>query len=122
MGAQSFLMVRKMPEAAKAASSPRKTPVRKSPVKEATSAKKTDNNVLGRQALADLLAARSGIDKKAAANQFNDLFSIFEEEIRAGKTLRITGFGTFKKQTRAARMFTNPYTKATFSAPEREVL
>merc|ERR1719270_2534399 len=106
-------MVRKMPSDPSKASSPKKTPVKKAPAK-APSVKKNDTNILGRQALSDLLAARSGIDKKTAANHFNDLFSIFEEEIKAGKTLRITGFGTFKKQTRAARMFTNPYMKATF--------
>ncbi|HUP20031.1 MAG TPA: HU family DNA-binding protein [Gemmatimonadota bacterium] len=67
--------------------------------------------------LRDALAKKAGLKKKDAEAAINALFStdrdgIIANELRAGRRVQITGFGTFESRKRKARMGRNPRTGA----------
>jgi DNA-binding protein HU-beta len=68
--------------------------------------------------LIDGLAAHAGIQKTEAARAVDALFGpggIIARELRAGRKVQITGFGTFLVRQRAARTGRNPQTGATIT-------
>lgn len=67
--------------------------------------------------LRDALASKAGFTKKSAEEAVNALFGtdrggIIASELRAGRRVQITGFGTFEPRTRKARTGRNPQTGA----------
>ena len=65
--------------------------------------------------LRDALAKKAGLKKKDAESAINALFStdrdgIIANELRAGRRVQITGFGTFETRKRKARTGRNPRT------------
>lgn len=67
--------------------------------------------------LRDALANKTGLSKKDADQAINALFGtdrggIIANEVRSGRRVQITGFGTFESRARKARMGRNPQTGA----------
>lgn len=65
--------------------------------------------------LRDALAGKAGLTKKASEEVIDALFGtdrggIIASELKAGRRVQITGFGTFESRSRKARMGRNPKT------------
>lgn len=70
---------------------------------------------MNKSELRDALAKKTGLTKKAADAAIGALFStdrdgIIANEIRAGRKVQVTGFGTFESRRRKARTGRNPQT------------
>ena len=70
---------------------------------------------MNRSDLRDALAAKTGLTKRDADSAIRALFStdrggIIADELRAGRKVSITGFGTFESRRRKARTGRNPQT------------
>ena len=67
--------------------------------------------------LRDALASKTGMSKKSSEVAINALFGtdrggIISSELRSGRRVQITGFGTFESRSRKARTGRNPQTGA----------
>lgn len=60
--------------------------------------------------LAQRIAKKVGLNKKTAFDAVNSIFGTIRESLAKGEKVVITGFGTFKVRTRAARRGRNPQT------------
>jgi len=65
--------------------------------------------------LRDALAAKTGLTRRDADEAVNALFAtdrggIIANELRSGRRVQITGFGTFESRRRSARKGRNPQT------------
>jgi len=68
--------------------------------------------------LIDALAAQAGLQKTDATRAVEALFNpdgVIARELRAGRKVQVTGFGTFQVRQRAARTGRNPQTGATIT-------
>ena len=61
-----------------------------------------------KQDLIASIAAASGVTKKTAAMALDALTDYVTRELKKGKNVTITGFGTFRVSKRAARTGVNP--------------
>jgi len=61
-----------------------------------------------KQDLIASIAATAGITKKTAAMSLEALTDYVTKELKKGKNVTITGFGTFRVSKRAARTGVNP--------------
>ena len=61
--------------------------------------------------LIDAVASATGLTKAAAGSAVDAVFGSIEASLKAGKDVRILGFGSFSVGTRAARTGLNPRTK-----------
>ena len=61
-----------------------------------------------KQDLIASIAATAGITKKTAAMSLDALTDYVTKELKKGKNVTITGFGTFRVSKRAARVGVNP--------------
>ena len=68
------------------------------------------------------VAEKVGIQKKDAAGLVNALFETIKEALKAGESVNITGFGSFKVVQRAAREGRNPATGELIKVPARKVV
>jgi len=59
------------------------------------------------------IAAKAGIEKKAAEKALNALTDIVAEELKKGEKIQLVGFGTFEVAEREARQGRNPRTGET---------
>ena len=57
------------------------------------------------------LAASCGMTKKDAEAAITALTAIIVKAVKSGEDVKIAGFGTFSRKTRAARTGINPQTK-----------
>ena len=69
--------------------------------------------VLTKKDLAEGLAEKEGLTKKAAAEIVNYVFDEAAETLKMGGSVDISGFGKFSVKKRAARTGINPQTKQT---------
>jgi len=60
--------------------------------------------------LIDTLAARYEGNRKAAAHALESVLDTITREVAKGEKVAITGFGSFEKRIRPARMVRNPRT------------
>ena len=67
--------------------------------------------VLTKKDLAEGLAEKEGLTKKAAAEIVNYVFDEAAETLKKGGSVDISGFGKFSVKKRAARTGINPQTK-----------
>lgn len=58
--------------------------------------------------MVNAVAAQAGITKKAAAASLEAVVDLVTGELQKGRNVTITGFGTFRVSTRAARTGVNP--------------
>ena len=63
---------------------------------------------MSKQDLINAIASAAGITKRAAADALETLLGTITNELRKGRPVTITGFGTFRVSQRAARMGVNP--------------
>lgn len=63
---------------------------------------------MSKQDLIAIIADASGITKRAAADALEALVGTVTKELKKGKSVTITGFGTFRVSKRAARSGVNP--------------
>ena len=63
---------------------------------------------MNKAALIEKLAVESGINKKQAETMIDVLINIIISELKAGREVTLTGFGTFLARTRHARGGVNP--------------
>ena len=68
------------------------------------------------------VAKNSGISQKAASAIIDGIFDSISAELIAGADVTLTGFGSFKVKTRAARSGRNPRTKEVVEIPESKVI
>ena len=64
--------------------------------------------IMSKQDLINAIANAAGITKRAAADSLESLIGTITTELKKGKSVTITGFGTFRVSHRAARMGVNP--------------
>ncbi len=67
--------------------------------------------ILTKKALADDIAEKQGLTKKAAAEIVNYVFDEAAKTLKKGGVVDINGFGKFSIKKRAARKGINPQTK-----------
>lgn len=70
----------------------------------------------------DAVASATGTSKAQARETVNATFEAVKAELNSGESVRLTGFGTFKKETRRARNGRNPQTGETMTIPAKEVV
>ena len=61
-----------------------------------------------KQDLINAISKAAGITKKAAGDALQALIDSITSELKKGKSVTITGFGTFRVSKRAARTGVNP--------------
>ena len=67
--------------------------------------------VLTRAKLAEILAEKHGLTKKASKTIVDEVLGIISEEMHSGTPVRFIGFGSFKQVTRKARKGRDPKTE-----------
>ena len=68
----------------------------------------------------DLIAAiaeKSGLSKKDSEAALAAFIATVEEQLKAGQSVQLTGFGTFEVRERAERKALNPRTKEPITVP-----
>ncbi len=63
---------------------------------------------MNKAGLIEKIAAEAAVTKKQAESMLETLVSVIIKELKAGKEVTITGFGTFLARTRHARGGVNP--------------
>ena len=63
---------------------------------------------MSKQDLIGAVAAAVGVSKKTAGEALEALIDVITKELKKGKNITITGFGTFRVSKRAARTGVNP--------------
>ncbi len=71
--------------------------------------------------LIEKVADEVGLTKKAAADAVNAVFDLIMDTVAQGEKVVITGFGTFRVRTRAARKGRNPQTGEEIMIPEKRI-
>ena len=66
------------------------------------------NTSMTKQDLITAVAAAAGVSKRTAGESLEALVRAITVELKKGKNVTITGFGTFRISKRAARMGVNP--------------
>jgi nucleoid DNA-binding protein len=61
-----------------------------------------------KQELIASIAAAAGVTKKTASESLDAILDAVTKELKKGKSITITGFGTFRVSKRAARTGVNP--------------
>ena len=67
--------------------------------------------------LVDLIAERTGLTKKEAEAALNALIDGTIEALEAGKSVKVSGFGSFNVRERKERRGVNPKTQETIVIP-----
>ncbi len=67
------------------------------------------------------IATKSGITKRQASETLEIFMSTITGQLKKGKKVSFSGFGSFSVSKRKARMGRNPQTGATISIPARKV-
>lgn len=63
---------------------------------------------MNKAALAQAIAERVGVSKKEAEEMVNSFVKIVIEQLKAGESVNIAGFGQFSAKVRAGRIGVNP--------------
>jgi len=71
--------------------------------------------------LIDALSSRFGGNKKAARHALESVLDTITREVAKGEKVAITGFGSFERRVRNARMVRNPQTGERIKAKAKQV-
>ena len=71
--------------------------------------------------LAEIIAKATDCSKKCASDCLNTILDGIASNLKAGKDVVLTGFGTFKVSKRKARIGRNPQTGASIKIPAKNV-
>src|SRR6201989_2241653 len=77
--------------------------------------------LVNKSQLIDALSSRFGGNKKAARHALESVLDTITREVAKGEKVAITGFGSFEKRVRNARMVRNPQTGERIKAKARTV-
>jgi DNA-binding protein HU-beta len=80
-----------------------------------------EGKLVNKSQLIDALAARFEGNRKAAAHALDSVLDTITREVAKGEKVAITGFGSFEKRIREARMVRNPQTGARIKAKRKSV-
>ena len=80
-----------------------------------------EGKLVNKSQLIDALAARFEGNRKAAAHALDSVLDTITREVAKGEKVAITGFGSFEKRIREARMVRNPQTGAKIKAKRKSV-
>ncbi len=72
---------------------------------------------MSRKEIVQILARKNGLTKRSTAEVLSSLELLIADEILAGRTVTLTGFGTFYAATRQARRGINPNTMESLDIP-----
>ena len=76
---------------------------------------------MNKRELAAAVSQRTGRSVRASEEMIDAVFSVIGEQIASGQNVKISGFGRFDMQFRAARIGRNPKTKEAVEIPGRFV-
>lgn len=79
------------------------------------------SNVINKKALAEVVAAKTGMTKKAATETVELIFDEITASLSNGDKVDISGFGKFEVKERAERVGINPATKEKITVPASNV-
>lgn len=71
--------------------------------------------------LVNMLASKTGMTKKGAADALDSILDAIMDALRKGDKVTITGFGTYEVRQRKARVGRNPQTGEEITIPARKV-
>ena len=71
--------------------------------------------------VAEVIVQSCDCSKKCASDCLNDILEEIKKNLKSGKDVVLTGFGTFTTSRRKARMGRNPQTGATLKIPAKTV-
>jgi DNA-binding protein HU-beta len=76
---------------------------------------------MNKNSLVNMLASKTGMTKKAAADALEAILSTIVSSLQKGDKVTLTGFGTFEVRSRKARTGRNPQTGEEITIPARNV-
>ncbi len=79
------------------------------------------SNIVNKKALAEVIAAKTGMTKKAATETVEMIFDEITSSLTNGDKVDISGFGRFEVKERAERTGINPATKEKITVPATRV-
>ena len=71
--------------------------------------------------LVDVVSKKTGLSKKKSEEAVKAVFGSIKEELAAGNSFQLIGFGTFKVKNRPARKGLNPRTKRKITIKAKKV-
>ena len=71
--------------------------------------------------LVEVISTQADISKAAAGRALDAALGAVVDRVASGESVNLVGFGTFKANTRAARLGKNPKTGATLNIPATTV-
>lgn len=81
----------------------------------------TQNKIIGKGDLVDIVAQKTGATKKAASGALNAILEVIEEQLKNGNSVRLIPFGSFEVRDRMGRVGFNPRTKEKIDIPARKI-
>lgn len=72
--------------------------------------------------IAERIQAGTGLSKKESAEMMEAVFSIMKSTLESGKTLKISGFGSFIVKQKSDRRGRNPQTGESITIEARRIL
>ncbi|MFH1088564.1 MAG: HU family DNA-binding protein [Patescibacteria group bacterium] len=76
---------------------------------------------MNKSQIIELISRKANVSKKVATQSMDILVNTVKSNLAAGKTVTITGFGTFSVSARAARNGVNPQTGKPIRIPSSKV-
>src|SRR3954469_21779084 len=86
-----------------------------------TTCRSLEGKTVNKSEFIDALAARYEGNRKAASHALESVLDTITREVAKGEKVAITGFGSFEKRVRAARMVRNPQTGEQIKAKKKSV-
>src|SRR3954468_1967753 len=80
-----------------------------------------EGKLVNKNQLIDALSSRFGGNKRAARHALESVLDTITREVARGEKVAITGFGSFEKRVRNARMVRNPRTGERIKAKATQV-
>ncbi len=72
--------------------------------------------------LVNAIADKAGLSMKDANTALNSFVDAFGDAMKKGERIQLPGMGTFKVDTRSARVVRNPQTGAKLNVPAKKVV
>jgi DNA-binding protein HU-beta len=67
------------------------------------------------------ISTRTGLTQTETRSTIDQLVGIITQQVKAGRSVNVRGFGTFKAVSRQARKAQHPRTRSTINVPQKNV-